>query len=52
MKGEDPEAINNALTKVYEAAAPIYAEIQKKATADAEAEKKDDSVVDAEVKEV
>jgi molecular chaperone DnaK len=55
MKGEDPEAINNALTKVYEAAAPIYAEINKKAQADADAESakaKDDGVVEAEVKEV
>jgi molecular chaperone DnaK len=53
MKGEDPEAINNALTKVYEAAAPIYAEINKKAQADAESAKaKDDGVVEAEVKEV
>lgn len=51
MKGDDVEAINNAVVKVYEAAAPIYAEINKKAEAEVKAEKADD-VVEAEVKEV
>jgi molecular chaperone DnaK len=50
MKGDDAEAIDKALAKVYEAAAPIYAEVQKKAEAEVNA-KSDDGVVDAEVKE-
>jgi molecular chaperone DnaK len=47
VAGEDVAAIDKAIEKVYEAAQPIYTEVAKKA----EAETKDDGVVDAEVKE-
>jgi molecular chaperone DnaK len=50
VAGEDVAAIDKAIEKVYEAAAPIYAEINKKAEAEVNA-KSDDGVVDAEVKE-
>jgi molecular chaperone DnaK len=50
VAGEDVAAIDKAIEKVYEAAAPIYAEVQKKAEAEVNA-KSDDGVVDAEVKE-
>jgi molecular chaperone DnaK len=50
VAGEDVAAIDKAIEKVYEAAAPIYAEINKKAEAEVNT-KSDDGVVDAEVKE-
>jgi molecular chaperone DnaK len=56
MKGEDAKAITDLLSKIYEAAAPVYEAMSKAAqTAEqpqAEAEAKKDDIVDAEFTEV